>query len=323
MKRLSRFTGLCLVFFICLLSVTGCSGIQKTAQYPTKSIDLIVPWSAGGGSDRFGRTISQVIKDENLLPEPVIVVNKPGANGMIGASYVANKPDDAYTLVTNVTGDIGAWISSDSKDVSISNFKPIAMLAWDEYVLTVKADSEFNTLKDLVDYSKEHQGEITFAGAGVGTVEHMLHETLVKETGAQAEYIPFEGGGEIMSAVLGGHVTANWANPSEAASQIEAGKLKALAVASDKRLDVLPDVPTAKEQGYNIIFKQYRGILAPKNMPDENVTILADVLKKVYESETFKEFAKNNSLTPEFKALDDFAQEIDKVQDTVNKIFSK
>jgi putative tricarboxylic transport membrane protein len=240
---------------------------------------------------------------------------------MIAANFVGNKPDDTHTLITNVTGDIGAWISSKSKDVSIDKFKPVAMLAWDEYVLMVKSDSPFNTLGDLINYSKEHPDEVTFAGTGIGTVEHMLHETLITETDAQVEYVPYEGGGEIMSALLGGHITANWANPGEAEAQIEAGTLKALAVASENRLDFLPDIPTAKEQGYDIVIRQYRGVLAPKNMPDEYLNILVNVLRKVSESDVFKEYAKNNSLTVEFKAFDDFKQEIDKVHETVINIF--
>ena len=312
---------LCLVLSVFFIFVTGCSKEQDSIIYPTKTIELVVPWSAGGGSDRFGRAITQVIKDENLLPEPVVVVNKPGANGMIAANFVGNKPDDTHTLITNVTGDIGAWISSKSKDVSIDKFKPVAMLAWDEYVLMVKSDSPFNTLGDLINYSKEHPDEVTFAGTGIGTVEHMLHETLITETDAQVEYVPYEGGGEIMSALLGGHITANWANPGEAEAQIEAGTLKALAVASENRLDFLPDIPTAKEQGYDIVIRQYRGVLAPKNMPDEYLNILVNVLRKVSESDVFKEYAKNNSLTVEFKAFDDFKQEIDKVHETVINIF--
>ena len=315
---------LALLGILFLISLAGCGGSKTAENYPTKPLELIVSWSAGGGSDRFGRAIAEEVKNKKLLPQPILINNKPGSNGIIGATYTAGKKGDSYVLLVNVTGDIGAWIASSSSNISPANFTPIAMLAWDEYTLMVKSNAPMNNLQELIAYTKANPRKGTFGGAGIGTVDHMLTTELVNKTGASIEYIPFEGGGEILSSILGGHVLATWANPAEAASQIKAGKLKAIAVAAPKRLAKMPDVQTVREQGYDVVFRQYRGIVGPAGMPKEHVKIIADAMKKVAESPEFiNTYLERNSLSPDYKGPEEFAKIIADTEKIARQILKK
>ena len=321
-----RTLALFLAMAMACMMIAGCSSQQDTSQeggtqeptansgWPEKTIEMICPYSAGGGSDTMARQVAEALNRTGMLGDGnVIVTNKAGGNGMIGASYVANKPDDQYTLLTNVTGDLGAWISSESTDMNMSYFKPVAMFCWDSYVLVVEKDSQFNSLEDLIEYSKEHPGEITLAGTGIGTVDHVLYEQMVDYYGLNAEYVSFDGGGNVVSAILGGHVTANWCNPSEADAQIEAGNMKALAVAGDAKVEAIPEAPTTVELGYDQIqFQQYRGILATNNMPDENIEKLVEALEVACQSDEFQtNYLDVNCLVGDFRGPEEFAQVID------------
>lgn len=303
-------------------SVAAASG---GTDWPTKTIELICPYSAGGGSDTMARQVASALNDSGLLGKGnVIVTNKSGGNGLIGASYVANKPDDQYTLLTNVTGDLGAWLSSQSTKMTMDYFKPVAMFCWDSYVLVVSKDSPFNSMEELINYSKENHGKVTIAGTGIGTVDNILYRQMVKSYGLDAEYVSFDGGGDVVSAILGGHVTANWCNPSEADAQLEAGTMKALAVAGDTRVDAMSDVPTTKELGFDqVMFRQYRGILAPANMPDENVQKLVDALQVACSSDSFKKnYLDANCLVGDFKGSTDFTTVIQESWTELQQVLS-
>ena len=327
------------MILVCSL-LAGCGNSPATAEqgnaqsetsgtatnWPTKTIELVCPYSAGGGSDTMARQVAEALNKSGLLGKgTVIVTNKSGGTGMIGASFVANKPNDQYTLITNVTGDLGAWLSSDSTDMNMDYFKPVAMFCWDSYVLVVSKDSPFNSMEELIAYSKENPGEVTMAGTGIGTVDNILYLQMVNNYGLNAEYVTFDGGSEVVSGILGGHVTANWCNPSEADAQIEAGNMKALAVAGDQRVSAIPDVPTTEELGYTeVMFRQYRGILATKNMPNENIEKLAAALEEACKSEEFQtKYIDANCLVSEFKGPDEFAEVIDGMWNELKGVLGK
>ncbi len=302
------------------------AGCGANGEWPTKTIEMICPYSAGGGSDTMARQVAEALNKSGLLGAGnVVVTNKPGGNGMIGAAYVANKPDDQYTLVTNVTGDLGAWLSSDSTEMDMSYFKPVAMFCWDCYVLVVKADSPFDTIDELIEYSKANPGEVTMAGTGIGTVDNVLYKQMVDNYGLNAEYVAYDGGGEVVSGILGGHVTANWCNPSEANAQLDAGNMKALAVSGDARVEAMSDVPTTQELGYDkVMFRQYRGVLATKNMPDENIEKLAAALEEACSSEEFqKNYVDANCLVSEFKGPEEFSKVIDEIWAELKVVLDK
>lgn len=288
---------------------TAPAAAEETPEidWPTKTIEIICPYSAGGGSDTMARSVATALEQTGMLGQSVIVTNMPGGNGLIGASYVADKPDNEYLFVTNVTGDLGAWIVSDS-GMTMDYFKPVAMFCWDAYVMVVKADAPYDTFEEMIDYSKENPGKVTIAGTGIGTVDHICYLQTVENYGLTAEYVAYDGGSDVVTAILGGHVSGNWCNPAEAQGYLESGDFKALAIAGDKRNDGMPDVPCTAELGFEKVnWRQYRGILATKNTPDEIVDKLVEVLEVACTSDYFvNDYLASKCLTPDFHSGEEF-----------------
>lgn len=315
-----------LVFLIIILLavLTGCSNNASTVTTaetktwtPTKEFQFIVPMSAGGGSDIFARTIAKIA--ENYCSSPIIVINKPGGSSAIGFSYVANQKGDPYTisLISSsfFTGPLGG-----KSPVSYKDFTPIAGMAYDPSCVVVKADSKYNSLSDLLKDAKDNPDKLSFAGVGGLTDDTILFAAMTDKAGVKLKYVPFQSGGESATAVLGGHVDAAFMNPAEANAQIQAGKLKPLAVALDKRLEGFPSVPTFKEDGVDISLAQFRGVVAPKDIPEEVVVYLSDLMKKVSEDPAWQEqYLKNNFIQGEYLDYKACAQKVEQVNEMYKK----
>jgi putative tricarboxylic transport membrane protein len=223
---------------------------------------------------------------------------------------VAQKKGDPYTIIGVVSGQISTPITTGA-EVKASTFKPIAALALDEFFLLAKPDSQFKTLKDAVDYAKANPGKLTVGGTGTGSEDHMCTGLFQKAAGIKVEYIPFDGGGETISALLGGHVQLCWANPSECVSQLKGGLVKVLGVMAPERLKAYSDIPTFKEQGYDAVFRQIRAVSGTPDMPDYAVKTIAEALKKVSESERWqKDYIEKNALTSQYLGPEEYAQAI-------------
>lgn len=269
-------------------------------EYPTKSIEITCPYSPGGGSDTFGRAVADGFN--RIFKETTVVTNRTGGSGQIGASFVMGKTDDPYSLITANSGDISTWYGM---DIDVMSFKDVAIIAWDINVLLVAASSPYNTVEDLVAAAKEDPSKITLGGVSVGSDSHTLMLMLQEACGFEGTYVPFDGGGEVTSALLGGHITCSWSNPSEALGMMESGDVRALGIAAENRAKSLPDVPTFKEMGYDVVFSQFRGIQAPPETDEAYLEILRDAMKQVSESPEFQELAKNNYWEVDFLAGDD------------------
>ena len=310
-----------LIVTVLILSLiaAGCAA-SGASSYPNKNIEIICPYSAGGGSDLFSRGVADGFKD--AFPKiTTIVTNKTGGNGQVGGAYAKSKTSDPYTLLSANSGDIGGWMDL---EVDYFDFQPIAVIAYDVNVLLVKAVSPYNTMKDLVDAAKKEPKNVIFGGTIIGSTDQILCKLLIDQTGITSKYVPFEGGGEVSSALLGGHITAAWSNPSEAIKQIEAGKLKALAVASKNRLASMPNVPTTVESGFeSITFGQFRGMLVGKGTDPAIVTKLADAMKKVSESAAFKEYAAKRNWVVTYEGPDAMKKTIEDQDKTVRAALGK
>lgn len=312
-------------------SLVGCSNTQTAGtttkpageskpalNYPTKPIELVVPMSAGGGSDVFARQLAKILQDEKIIPQPITVVNKPGGSGAIGWTYVAEKKGDPYVISTTSSSFYTVPITGGSP-VTYKNFTPLAGLGQDPNLLMVSYDSKYKTLEELIAAAKSGESKVSAAGSSGASDDAIIYNILADKIGAKMKYVPFTGGGEVMTALLGGHVDFAFVNPSEGLAQIEGKKLRALAISAEARISSLPDVPTFKEKGLDITLAQQRGIVAPLNVDPEIVKYLEDAFKKASESQAWKDFLKTNGIQGSFQNSADFG----KKSVEVNKVYEE
>jgi len=293
MKKLYTFS----VFFLVVLFVTiGTGSAFGAGSFPEKPVTLIVHASAGGGSDIFARTLAASVEKDKLLPQPLVVENKPGGSGGIAFAYVAGKKKDPYYLLTAVTSFLTTPLTG-LTPVGLKDFTPIANFAFDEYMLMVGANSKYKSVKDIIADAKANPKKITVGGTQLGSSDSICAYLVEKAVGVQFNYIVFNSGGEVNAAILGGHIDMGVSNPGEALELFKAGKVRLLGVYSDKRLAGAPDVPTMKEQGVNVIYVQNRGLVAPADIPADARKVLEDALFKYTKTETFKKYIAENMLS--------------------------
>lgn len=262
-----------------------------TADYPSKNIRLIVPFGAGGGTDSVGRTIANSSKD--ILETNITVMNRTGGAGAVGMSYGAQQRADGYTL-TVVTREIASLPQMGLMQHTADDFKLIRMVNLDPAVVLVNKDSKFNNINDLIKEARANPGAVKFASTAA---PNFYLIALQKNQGIQLNAIPYNGSSEAIPSVLGGHTAVTMVTPGEAISQLRSGQLKALGVMSKERISYIPDVPTLMEQGVNVTSGTWRGIAAPKNTPDEIVTLLGNAFDKAMASEDFKSFMAKGAMT--------------------------
>lgn len=306
-----------------LLALVGCGSSSSSASaadsYPTKNIEIICPYSAGGGSDLFSRSVAEGFND--IFGNTTIVTNKTGGNGQIGAAYAFGKKADAYTIMSANSGDVGGWMDA---QIDYFDFQPIGIIAYDVNVLVVNANSPYQTMDDLVKAAKANPRDVVFGGTIVGSGDQILCQMLLDAADLKSEYVPFEGGGDVSSALLGGHITAAWVNPAEAIAQMEANKLRVLAVASEKRLETLPEIPTTVECGYpDLTFGQFRGLVAGKDVDPAIVEKLSSTLKTVSESEKFLQFAQSKHWIVTYENSEEMKTTIEKQDQIVRNVLGK
>ena len=279
-----------------LFVVVGAGSAMAAGNFPEKPVTIIVHAGAGGGSDIFARTLSAAVEKEKLLPKPLVVENKPGGSGAIAFAYVANKKKDPYYMVTAVTSFLTTPLMGKAP-VGLKDFTPIANFAFDEYMLMVRTDSKYKSMKDIVADAKANPKKITVGGTQLGSSDSICAYLIEKAAGIQFNYVVFNSGGEVNAAVLGGHVDVMVANPGEALELYKAGKVRILGVYAEKRLAGAPEVPTMKEQGIDAVYVQNRGLCAPADIPPDARKVLEDALHKYTQTDIFKKYCKDNMLS--------------------------
>lgn len=307
-KQLKAITILAVVAMAVAL-LSGCGGeSKKAASYPTKSIELVVPFAAGGGSDIMARSLVKVVMDNKYSSQPLVVNNKPGGSGSIGYAYTAEKKGDPH-VIASVSSSFYTSPLMGKSPVSYKDFTPICGLAMDTLLLVVRDDSKYKSIKDIVDDAKARPKGISVGGTSGTSDDAVMFYALQSKAGIEMKYVPYNSGGEVMTSLLGGHVDIVWTNPGEALGHLEAKKVRALAVSSKERLTALPNVPTLKEQGTDLVLAQFRGIIAPKDISPEAVAYLEGVFKKVSETPAWKDdYLKRNMVEGRFMNAKEFAQ---------------
>jgi len=281
-----RKVGTALVGGLALLCLPG----SAAAEYPEKPITVMVSYSPGGATDFQARIVTMMAGEEDLVGQPMVIVNKAGAGGQVGWNWFAEQANkDGYDLAAyNIPHFIAQSIMFDTK-YNIDNLEPIANWGADPAVLIVGKDSPFNTAQDLVDYAKKNPGKVTVSGAGLYVGHHIATLQFEKAAGIKLNYVPTKGGVPALQYVMGGKVMAGFNNLSDAYRSQD--RLKILAIADLQREEeFLPDVPTLKEAGFDVDDSSvnFRGLMAPKGTPPEVIDKLADAVPKMFEHKKVK-----------------------------------
>jgi tripartite-type tricarboxylate transporter receptor subunit TctC len=261
------------------LAATAAAAVAQ--DYPTKPIKLIVPFPPGGGTDIMSRVVAQKLGDMNKWT--VVVDNRPGAGGNIGVEAAARSAPDGYTIVMGQTSNlaINPTLFKSLPYDPLKDLVPVALVGEGPIALAVRAESPYRTLADLIAAAKAKPGAVTMASPGNGTVAHLTGVRLMQATGVKFEHIPYKGASAAIPDLLGGNVEFYLASEPSVASHVHSGKLRVLAVTSDKRSPIFPDVPTVGESGYKgFSAVTWFGILAPAGTPKAVVDKLNAAINK-------------------------------------------
>lgn len=278
---------------LCLLLPLG---FATAADYPTKPITMISPMAPGGGHDFVARSFGAVA--ERLLGQPVVVINKAGAAGMIGGLATAQATPDGYTLgvtSTNVNAALQKEIASGKKPAfTWSDYIPIAIFTNSPTLIVVNAESPWKTLGDLIRDAKAKPGFYAFGSGGIYGMSHLPAEIFARTAGLKFRHVPYTGGGPTLAALVGKHIDFATMYPGPTLPLVKGNKIRALAVQGDQRLKGYPDVPTVKELGLDAEFSGWVGFVAPQKTPAAIVNRLREVSKLVAEDKKFIEMIENS-----------------------------
>jgi tripartite-type tricarboxylate transporter receptor subunit TctC len=247
------------------------------AAYPDKPVQYIIPFAAGGESDIAARLQAQAFSVK--YKQEMVVINKPGAGGALAWSQMNNMPGDGHTIVGVNLPHIVLQPLEPETQYKTDDITPVYFFHYTPDAVIVAADSPFKTFADLVRAAKEKAGAVTIAGSGTNSANHVAQVRLDRELGVKTTYVPFKGTGELIASVLGGHVSAAMSYSTLAIQQ--KGKMRMLAVATEKRLPQFPDVPTFKELGFNWVDGAYRGIGVPKSTPPAIRKQVSDMMEGI------------------------------------------
>lgn len=252
------------------------------AQYPTKPITLVVPFAAGGTTDILGRIVAEGLGKR--MGQSVIVDNKGGAGGNVGAAAVANAKPDGYTLLLgyNGTNAINPSLYRQLGWDPVKSFDPIGLIARVNNVVIVNPSLPVNTLPELVDYAKKRPGQINYGSAGAGSIFHLAGEMLEQQTGVFMTHVPYRGAAPALTDTMGGQVHVMFATIPAALPFIKSGKLRAIGVTGPQRSPLFPQLPTAREAGFpNMVVDSWFAVFAPKGLPHELLTQIHTALRDV------------------------------------------
>jgi len=276
--------------------------------YPSKPIRIIVPYAAGGSTDQLARAIQQPLSD--VLGQPVVIENKPGAGGTIGVDHVVRATPDGYTLVFGNTGP-NAVVSLLRKIPydPLQDLRPISTVAFTPMILAIPADSPAKNMKEFLAYAKKEGNALNFGSVGNGSLSHLTGEYFNQLAGLKMQHVPYNGGAPMMVAMAGGQLHAAFVTGLDGAALLNSGKVRYLAVATPRRTDIVPGLPAIAEDVPGFASTAWFGVLAPKGTPDDIIAKLQKAVAiAVARPEIVKMFTDRN-----VEARSSTPQELEKV----------
>ena len=296
-------------------------GFSAIAQdFPSKPITFVIPYPAGGSTDLTGRALANAAR--KYLGQPIICENKGGGGGTVGPSLVISRPPDGYTI----------GISSGAVTIAYYmgklNFNPLAdetnIIRYTSYVfgMVVRSDSPWKTIQEFVKYAKENPGKVTYGTPGVGTNPHLAMEDLSMITGIKLVHMPFKGGAEANTALLGGHIDAI-SDSTSWGPMVDAGKFRLLVTYAPQRMARYPNVPTLKEAGYDMVYSSPLFIIGPKGMPKPIVTKLHESFKKSLDDPDYLSILKKYDMTLNYLGPEDLDKALQQESDQIKRVVQK
>jgi tripartite-type tricarboxylate transporter receptor subunit TctC len=293
------------VAFCIVAALPQIAGAQ--AWEPTKTVEFVVPAGTGGGADQMARIVQSIIAKHNLMKQSMVVVNKAGGAGAEGFLDVKGAKGDPHKIIITLSNLFTTPLAQDTP-FNWRDLTPVQMLALDQFVLWVNAETPYKTSKEYIDAAKARSGEpvkrMKMGGTGAKQEDQIITAAIEQRTGTKFTYIPYKGGGEVAVQLVGKHVDSTVNNPIEAVAQWRGGKLRPLCVFDPKRMpyktkvtDTMgwADIPTCKEQGLDVDYLMLRGIFMPGGVTPEQVNYYVGVFKKVMETPDWKTFMEQGA----------------------------
>ena len=298
---------------------------MAAAWEPTKTVEFIVPAGAGGGADQMARFIQGIVVKNKLMKESMVVINKSGGAGAEGFLDVKDSKGDPNKIIITLsnlfTTPLATGVPFNWKDLT-----PVAMLALDQFVLWVNAETPYKTAKEYIDAAKAAgPGKFKMGGTGSKQEDQIITVAIEKATGVKFTYIPYKGGGDVAVQLTGKHIDSSVNNPIEAVAQWRGGKLRPLCVFDDKRMPYKEkvttdmawgDIPTCKEAGVAMDYLMLRGIFMPAGVTPDQVAFYVDLFKKVRETAEWKEFMEKGAFNQEFMSGPQYAKWVEAAEKT-------
>ena len=317
----AALAGLTLAASAC--GVTGDSGAGAKEGGPVTDLRVMVPNSAGGGYDVTARTAAKVMEDENIA-SGIEVFNLEGAGGTVGLARTVNEKGNGDLAMLMGLGVVGASYTNDT-DATLAETTPLARLIEEPGAIMVSKDSPYKTIDDLVAAWKADPAKVTVGGgSSAGGPDHLLPMQLAQAVGIEPKkvnYVSYDGGGDLLPALLGNKLDFATSGPSELQDQIESGQVRVLATSGEQRLENV-DAPTLKESGIDLVFTNWRGLVAPPGLTESDRTRLVDALQKMHDSDGWKQALEKNGWTDAFITGDEFGSFLEEQDKRVADVLS-
>ena len=308
----------------CSQQTGGASGgTGDAADYPTETIEIMVPAAAGGGWDSTARAMQQVIESENLVEQPVEVFNVEGGGGATGLAQLQGDQGDPHKLMMTGLVMIGALNKANSP-VSLSDTTPLATLTQEAEAFVVPSSSQFTSIDQVVEAYEADPSSVTFGGGSAGGSDHLVVAELIQAAGgdpSEMKYVGYSGGGEATAGILSGDVAVGVSGVSEFAEQIESGEMRLLAVSTAESIDVAGEpAPTLQDAGYDVDFSNWRAIVAAPGLTEEQTDAVVGLLDELHDSPAWEEMLKQNGWTDFYRTGDEAKQFIEDETERVTSL---
>lgn len=299
-----------------IAAIAACAPLLGWAAWPDKPIRMVVPYAAGGGADNTARIVAQQMSA--ALGQQIVIDNRPGAGGVIGADNVSKAAGDGYTVLYDASAfSVNPSLRKLPFDAT-KDFIPVSLVATAPQILVVPENAPYKTVAEFLDFARKNPGKLSFASAGGGTGSHLAGEALNEQAKVNLMHVPYKGGAPALTDLMGGQVSAYFGNVASTLSYVKSGKLRALAVSSTRRVPALPDTPTLGESGlpgYNVV--EWNGVFLPKGTPPDIVQKLGKAVQAAVNDPTVRQKLLQLGLEPAGTTPEAFARF---VQDETNRV---